>query len=332
MMAQSETAVPRGATAAPRLRLPQAGPRVAAWLLPTVAAAAMLVVIFLIQPGITNYTGLGLLLSGTFPLVLAALAQMFVIAAGDVDLSVGSFVGLVNVVVAVILGPHAALGVLFLIGLVVAQVALGTLITLRRLPSIIVTLGASFIWLGLAIVILPTPGGTVPQSIVSAVNVAPPVIPGVILGLIVVTALTSFGLMGTRYGAVLRSAGSNPEGTARTGWSVLKARMALYAASGVLGVLSGLVLSGQAVSGDASISQSYVLLTIAAVIVGGASFSGGDVSPGGTVAGALLMGLIASLLQFLNVSADYQVGAQGLVLIAILTARAGFSYARRAAA
>jgi ribose transport system permease protein len=86
------------------------------------------------------------------------------------------------------------------------------------------------------------------------------------------------------------------------------------------------------VSGDASISQSYVLLTIAAVIVGGASFSGGDVSPGGTVAGALLMGLIASLLQFLNVSADYQVGAQGLVLIAILTARAGFAYVRRAAA
>jgi ribose transport system permease protein len=303
--------------------------RLAAWLLPTVAAAIVLLAIFSLQPGITNYIGLGLLLSGMFPLVLASLAQMFVIAAGDVDLSVGSFVGLVNVVVAVIIGPHALLGVLFLIGLVVAQVAIGVLVTVRGLPSIIVTLGASFIWLGLAIVILPTPGGTVPQSVVDFVNIAPPVLPGVIVGIILVTVLTSWLLMRTRYGAVLRSVGSNAEGTSQAGWSPLKARMVLYGLSGLFGVLSGIVLSGQAVSGDAYISQSYVLLTIAAVIVGGASFRGGDVSAGGTVAGALLMGLIASLLQFLEISSDYQVGAQGLLLIVILVLRAAAGWVQR---
>jgi len=289
----------------------------------------MLGIIFAIQPGITNYTGLGLLLSGMFPLVLASLAQMFVIAAGDVDLSVGSFVGLVNVVVAVIIGPHPVLGLLFLVGLVLAQIAVGVLITVRRLPSIIVTLGTSFIWLGLAIVILPTPGGIVPQSIVDFVNVAPPFVPGVILGILIVTAASSALLMGTRYGAVLRSVGSDPEGTGRAGWSVLKARMVLYGLSGLLGVLAGIVLSGQAISGDAYISQSYVLLTIAAVIVGGASFRGGDVSTAGTVAGALLMGLIAALLQFLEISSDYQVGAQGLLLIVILVARAAVAAVRR---
>jgi ribose transport system permease protein len=303
--------------------------RLAAWLLPTVAAAIVLAMIFSIQPGITNYVGLGLLLSGMFPLVLASLAQMFVIAAGDVDLSIGSYVGLVNVVVAVIIGPHALLGILFLFGLVVAQVAIGVLVTVRGLPSIIVTLGLSFIWLGLAIVILPTPGGTVPQSVVDFVNIAPPVLPGVIVGIILATVLTSWLLMRSRYGAVLRSVGSNAEGTGQAGWSVLKARMVLYGLSGLFGVLSGIVLSGQAVSGDAYISQSYVLLTIAAVIVGGASFRGGDVSAGGTVAGALLMGLIASLLQFLEISSDYQVGAQGLLLIVILVLRAAAGWAHR---
>jgi ribose/xylose/arabinose/galactoside ABC-type transport system permease subunit len=311
------------------LRRPATVSRVGAWLLPTTASAIVLCIIFAIQPGITNYTGLTLLLSGMFPLVLASLAQMFVIAAGDVDLSIGSFIGLVNVVVAVILGPHPALGVLFLVGLLVAQIALGVLVTVRRLPSIIVTLGASFIWLGLAIVILPTPGGAVPQQIVDFVNIAPPFVPGVIAGIVVVTAVSSWLLMGTRYGAVLRAVGSNPDGAGRAGWSVLKARTVLYGLSGLLGVLSGLVLSGQAVAGDAYIAQSYVLLTIAAVIVGGASFRGGDVSSGGTVAGALLMGLIAALLQFLEISSDYQVGAQGLLLILILVLRAAVAYARR---
>jgi ribose transport system permease protein len=65
------------------------------------------------------------------------------------------------------------------------------------------------------------------------------------------------------------------------------------------------------------------------VIVGGASFRGGDISTAGTVAGALLMGLIAALLQFLEISSDYQVGAQGLLLILILVARAAVSAVRR---
>jgi ribose transport system permease protein len=316
-------AEPRGRRLRPR------GGSIGSWFLPVVAAVIMFVVIFAVAPAASSYLGLSLLLSTLFPLVLACLAQMFVITAGDVDLGIGSFVGLVNVTVAAVLPAHPVPGILMLAGLVVAYALMGLLIAVRRLPSIIVTLGMSFVWLGLAILILPTPGGTVPDAIVSVVDWSPPVIPGTIIGMVVVTAVVALFLNGTRYGAVLRGSGSNAEGVRRAGWSVVRTKMALYGIAGFLGVLSGIVLSGQAASGDPNIATSYVLLSIAGVIVGGGSFVGGDVSPVGTVAGALVIGLIATLLQFLDISSNYQVGTQGLVLVAILVLRAVVTWWRR---
>jgi len=327
--AESLDAPARLSRAAQLMRTPSGAPLLGMWFLPTVALVIMLVAIFSIQPTAFSYTGLSLVLGGSFPLVLAALAQMFVIAGGDIDLGIGSFVSLVNVIFAVTLEKNVLLGTLFLIGLVVANALIGVLITVRRLPSIVVTLGMAFIWLGIAITILPNPGGTVPAPIVSFVNLSPPVIPGVVLGIVIVTIVTSWFLMRTRYGAVLRATGSNPEAVTRAGWSVLKAKIVLYGIAGIFGVLSGMVLSGQATSGDPNIAQSYILLSIAGVIVGGGSFAGGDVSPGGTVAGALVIGLMAALLQFLNISSNYQVGAQGLTLVVILLFRVGLSLLRR---
>ncbi|MCE0765791.1 ABC transporter permease [Pseudonocardia kujensis] len=305
------------------------GGSLGSWFLPVVAAVIMFVVIFAVAPAASSYLGLSLLLSSLLPLVLACLAQMFVIAAGDVDLGIGSFVGLVNVTVATILPTHTLTGILLLVGLVVAYALMGMLIAVRRLPSIIVTLGMSFVWLGLAILILPTPGGTVPEGIVSFVDWSPPLVPGTIVAIVVVTVVVALFLNRTRYGAVLRGSGSNPEGIRRAGWSVVRTKMALYGIAGLLGVLSGIVLSGQAASGDPNIATSYVLLSIAGVIVGGGSFRGGDVSPVGTVAGALVIGLIATLLQFLDVPSSYQVGTQGLVLVLILVLRAGVTWWRR---
>lgn len=297
-----------------------------AWFLPSVAAVGIFVVLAVVQPGVASYNGISLTLAPLLPLVLAAIAQMFVIAGGDIDLSLGSFIGLVNVIFGVTLAHNLALGLLSLVGLVVAYAAIGVLIAVRRLPSIIVTLGMSFVWLGIAIMILPTPGGAVPQPIVDLIGYNPPVIPGVICALAIATVVVTLFLSRTRYGAVVRGSGSNGDGVRRAGWSLIRAKVTLYALAGVFGLLSGLVLSGQTAGADPSIAQSFVLLSIAGVVVGGGSFSGGDVSPVGTVAGALVIGMLGSLLQFLGVSSDFQVGAQGLVLVLVLVLR---SLARR---
>lgn len=328
MMSRRRAAAETSALRAHLLRRDSGAALLGPWFAPTVAMALLLGALIAIHPNVFSYFGLSLLLSALFPLVLASVGQMFAIAGGDVDLSIGSFVGLVNVICAGLLGDHPVLGVLFLVGLVLVQGALGAIIAVRRLPAIIVTLGMSFVWLGLALVIMPKPGGTVPAAIVALADLSPPVVPSAVVGIVAVAVVSSLLLTRTRYGAVLRAVGGNADGLRHAGWSVPRAKVILFALLGVFGVLSGLMLSAEATSGDPNIAQSFVLLTIASVIVGGGNFATAEVSPGGTVAGALVVGLIGTLLQFLDVPSSFQVGAQGLVLVVILAVRAAGSYRR----
>jgi ribose transport system permease protein len=139
-----------------------------------------------------------------------------------------------------------------------------------------------------------------------------------------VIAVTAWlGLMRTSYGTILRGSGGNAAAIARAGWSLSRIKMVLFALAGLFGVLSGLALLGVTTSADANIGNGYTLLSIAGVILGGGEFVGGIVSPAGAVLGALTLALAASpLLTFLNIPPDWQVGANGIILIVVLAARA----------
>ncbi|MGH7119043.1 MAG: ABC transporter permease [Acetobacteraceae bacterium] len=290
--------------------------------LPAAALVVMLVVIFAMQPRVLSYFGLTLLLNFALPSVFAAMAQMAIIAAGDIDLGIGPFMSLVNCVAATVLATRPALGFAVLATLVVAYGAMGALIHVRQLPSIVVTLGASFVWLGIAVLILPSPGGTPPAWLTALFAWRPPLVPLPVLVSIVVAIIAEFLLMRTSYGVVLRGIGGNPRAVARAGWSLLTGRTVLYAAAGFAGVLAGLALTGLSTSGDATVGTQYTLISIAAVIVGGGEFVGGIVMPVGAVIGAWIMLLIGSLLSFLNISTDWQLGVQGGILILVLGFRA----------
>ncbi len=106
----------------------------------------------------------------------------------------------------------------------------------------------------------------------------------------------------------------------------------MYALCGFFGVLSGLTLVGLTTSADANIALRYTLLSIAGVILGGGEFTGGRVSPVGAVIGALTLTLAGSLLSFLRISPDWQIGAQGAILIAVLALRALVNQTERRAA
>lgn len=290
--------------------------------LPALALVLMLVTIFFMQPRAVSYFGLTLLLNYTLPAVFAAMAQMAIIACGDIDLGIGPFLSLVNCIAATWLATRPLEGVAALVALVLAYAAMGALIHVRNLPSIVVTLGASFVWLGFAVLILPTPGGTPPAWLTTIFAFRPPFLPLPVLVSIILAALGEFLLMRTSYGVILRGIGGNPHAIQRAGWSLLKGRVALYAIAGFAGVLAGLALTGLSTSGDATIGGQYTLISIAAVIVGGGEFVGGIVSPTGAVIGAWIMLLIGSLLSFLDISTDWQLGVQGGVLIIVLGLRA----------
>ena len=135
--------------------------------------------------------------------------------------------------------------------------------------------------------------------------------------------IADLGLKRTSYGVVLRGAGGNPKAVARAGWSLLGAKVAMFTLAGVFGVLSGLSLVGLTGAGDAHIADRYTLYSIAGVILGGGEFVGGRVSPAGAVIGALTLALAGTqLLNFLRISPDWQIGAQGAILIIVLALRA----------
>jgi ribose transport system permease protein len=247
---------------------------------------------------------------------------MFVIAGNELDLSVGTFVGFVGCVTATWLRDAPLLGAVVLVGSIAVYALLGALIHLRNLPSIVVTLGMSFVWQGLAILILPKPGGKAPDWLLAITSFKPPFVPFPVVAAIVIAAVVHFGLMRTSYGAVLRGSGGNPAAIARAGWSLLRTKMVLFGLAGLFGVLSGMTLIGITTSADANIGNGYTLLAIAGVILGGGEFMGGRVSPVGAVIGALTLALAASpLLTFMRIPPDWQVAANGAILIVVLAAR-----------
>lgn len=290
--------------------------------LPAAVFAALLCTVFIQQPRTMSYFGVNLLLSLALPVLLAAMAQMLLMAIGDLDLSVGSFVSLVTCVAAVILPTRPLLGWLCLAGLVAAYGLVGLLVAWRELPSVVVTLGLSFTWLGLGVLLLPTPGGTAPTWLSAAFQTRPPLMPLSLWGAVAVGAVMHLLVMRSALGTAVRGMGGNARAVARSGWNTRALRAGVYAASGFLGVLSGLALVGTTTSGDANLAGRYTLLSIAAVILGGGEFVGGRVSPTGAVLGALTLTLAASLLTFLHVPSDWQIGAQGGILIAVLALHA----------
>lgn len=289
--------------------------------LPALALAIMLGVILHIRPAAMSYFGFTLLFKLATPLVFAALAQMLVIMLGDIDLSNGSFVGLVTCLTALFLADAPAEAVVFYALAIAAYAGFGLLIHLQRLPSIIVTLGMSFIWLGIAVILLPAPGGAAPDWLAGFMNWRPPLLPLPIWIALLAAGAGHLAITRSSYGAVLRGAGANPRAIERAGWSLVGIRLAVYAAAGLLALLSGLTLTGLTTSGDANIAPAYTLLGVGAVILGGGAFTGGVVSPVGTVVGALTLSLAGSLLSFLQVPPTWQIGAQGVILFLVLAGR-----------
>ena len=294
--------------------------------LPFISLAVVLAATFWVQPRTMSYFGLNLMLQYAVPIALATIAQMFVITVNDLDLSVGPFVGLVGCIAATLLFDNPLLGTLALIACIAAYGAVGALVHRRNLPSIVVTLGLSFVWLGMAVLILPSPGGKAPVWLKSIMAMQVPVIPFPIVAAVVIGVAVHLALMLSSYGVVARGAGGNPRALARAGWSMLKTKVAMYALAGFFGVLSGLSLLGLTTSADAHVADRYTLYSIAGVILGGGEFIGGRVSPMGAVVGALTLALAGSFLIFLRISPDWQIGAQGAILIIVLALRALVGY------
>jgi ribose transport system ATP-binding protein len=312
------------ARAAAERAAPAGGGRLAESLVriaPFVSLALVLAVMGWANPLSLSSFGLDLLLSPAVPLVLIALGQMFVVGGSEIDLGAGAFAGLVNVVSATLLVAAPAAGVPVLVGLLLAYALLGALIQARRIPAIVVTLGASFIWLGIGLTLQPTPGGSSPDWLTAIFSVSVPFIPTSIV-FIVLMGLVAVLIDRAPLGVALRGFGNNPQAMVVSGWSPVRHAAYRYLISGLFMLAAGLALTAINTASDINSGNSFTLLSVAAVVIGGCSLLGGIISPIGVVAGAVTLGLLGALLGVLSVSSNFNPAVQGLLLLAILAFRA----------
>lgn len=294
---------------------------------PFLSLALVLAVMMSRNPKIATAFGLDLLLWSAVPVVLVAIAQMFVVGGSEIDLGIGAFVGLINVISATLFIDSPGVGLLAAAGGFIAYGALGAIIQLRRIPAIVVTLGASFIWSGIAYTLQPTPGGSSPAWLTSAISWSVPGAPTSLV-VIVLIGVVAFALDRTPLGVTLRAFGANPVAMARAGWSAPRYAAIRYLIGGAFGILAGLSLTAINTASDYNSGGSYTLLSVAAVVIGGCSLMGGLISPFGVVAGSVTLALIGALLGMLDVSSDYNAAVQGVLLLAILALRTAMTSAR----
>jgi ribose transport system ATP-binding protein len=119
-------------------------------------------------------------------------------------------------------------------------------------------------------------------------------------------------------GVVLRGFGANPAAMIASGWPPTRYGMVRYLVAGLFSAAAGLSLTAINASSDINSGNSYTLLSVAAVVMGGCALTGGIVAPIGAVFGAVTLALIGALLGALGVSSDFNAAAQGAVLIGLL--------------
>ncbi|CAO3360636.1 ATP-binding cassette domain-containing protein [Azospirillum palustre] len=273
-----------------------------------------------LNPSAVSLFGMDLLLSSAVPLVLIALAQMIVVGGSQVDLGIGAYAGLVNVVSATLLVEQPALGAAMLAAVLAGYSLLGAVIERRRIPAIVVTLGASFIWLGCGFTLQAAPGGSSPDWLTAAFGWQIPGLPTTAV-MVVMAGLCGLLVDRSRLGVVLRAFGNNGHALVQAGWSPLRHSVLRYLVAGLFATAAGLSMTAITTASDINAGSSFTLLSIAAVVIGGCRLVGGVTAPAGVVAGAVTLSLIGSLLSFLDISTDYNAAVQGLLLIGILALR-----------
>jgi ribose transport system ATP-binding protein len=257
-----------------------------------------------------------------------AVAQMFVIGGSEIDLSVGAFAGLISVLSATLLYDQPLYGVCAILAALIAYAGLGLLIEARKIPAIVVTLGASFIWIGVGYSLQPTPGGASPEWLSALLGWSIADLPTSII-VIVGVAVIAVLIDRTPLGVTLRGFGANPGAMVKSGWQPTRYALIRYLISGLFAGTAGLSLTAINTASDINSGNSYTLLSVAAVVMGGSSLIGGIISPAGVVAGAITLSLIGALLGTLDVSSDYNAATQGLLLIALLAFRSLVAEGRR---
>jgi ribose transport system permease protein len=280
--------------------------------------ALLFLTTFVLKGGRYSEFDLSTLCMNVFPLACVALGQYFVVLTNGIDLSVGPIMSVTGSIAALWLARNPSLAVALSLGIgLCAGLINATLVVKLALPPILATLASMSVYQGVALVILPSPGGNVPEGLTDALTGSVGAAPVALLLLLTMGFLTSW-TMSTSFGLSLRAIGGDPAAARASGVRTQFSIFAAYVIAALLSSVGGIYLAIATASGSPTIGDGFILLSIAALVLGGAQISGGKGAPVGVVFGALTLIVIGQLLYFAQLSSFYQSLINGLILIGVV--------------
>lgn len=261
---------------------------------------------------------------GFLPLIFLAIAQAIVLINGSIDLSVGNLMGVVAAFLVTQYTKDDSIG-RFLqvfgmaIGIGILAGALnGIFVSLVRIPPFITTYATSFIFSGVAMWILPRPGGNMPEILTTFYRKTLPL--GLPMGIWIILILMLFWLVfkNTRFGAHMYAIGGNEKAAFTSGVSVIRHRMSVHMIAGFIAAFAALALVLITSSSDPRIGGTMTLDSVVAVVLGGTSMSGGIGGVVGPILGVMILGFVRNIVGFANVDTWVQPLVDALIILIAL--------------
>jgi ribose transport system permease protein len=265
----------------------------------------------------------------SMPLVFLAIGQAIIVIAGGIDLSVGAMMVLTNSTAAQLMegqafGTTLLIGVGLILALAVLNGTVGWIITVSKVPDIVVTLATSFTFSGLALLILPGPGGGTSDGFRliftgSRTGIGTTFWP-TLLVMSIPLGIAAWYLRRTRPGLSLYAVGSDRNAAYLSGVRVARAKITAYAMGGAFSAMAGLATTAITGTGEPrfSIGGTATLKSVAAIVLGGIALTGGVGSVIGAVAAGVIMFMLGPILTALKVDANTAQVVQGVLIVVVM--------------
>jgi ribose transport system permease protein len=292
-----------------------------AWTLGLVALLfVLLAVTRLIQPNF-GVSGLESLARAALPFAFATAAMVVVVIVGGIDLSVASMMAVCSVTAAVLMetmGGVPAILITLAVGMVMGFLN-GVLIVITRVPDIVVTLAMLFVWEGVALLILNSPGGAAAPFLREAI-VGSVVIQGLPKALIVMTIIVAViwvPLRRSKLGLSIYATGSDENAAFRSGVTVGRTKAAAYAVCGLFCAFGGLSLLALTGIGE-PVPGPYLLAAVAAVVLGGVVLGGGIGGILGPIIAVFILRIIRTILTLAAVDPNVTTIVEGTIMVGVV--------------
>jgi ribose transport system permease protein len=295
-------------------------------LFPLILMLLAIGVNFRLQPNMFELDTLNQNMRVFLPLILLAAGQAVVLLGGGIDISAGAILSIVNTILATQVGLTGSpermwqfIGISLLVG-IMAGAFNGFFISYLRLQPIITTYATSFLYAGVALFILPNPGGGIPADIARLYRDATPL--GLPLAFYVIGAVLLIWLYfsSSRYGKYLFAVGGKAEAAYETAVPVTRIQFGIYVVSGLMAALAGIAISMLTGSGNADIGSALTLNAITAVVIGGNAFSGGIGGVSGPIMGAVAISVIQNIVSFAHIDTWWETLVKATIIVGALAA------------